>query len=1097
MNLWIITVSARHLSIGQIQHRLSLMVSKRFRRLTLIIFALVTCLSPPIASAAVRESGDDPEPAGPLEFDSRIALYRYLQSGLEDFFDTGDSARIAELEQAARFVAESLEDDFFLRQCRKFRVWQKTLSSVRGQLKIEYAINLSGLSGTSGPSDKFRQRMVELGGRFLEIGDSVAAVNCWQHAARWQTGSEEAERLLARAVTVSRLVGDRDGLSRSFNLVGRIYDQNARFVQAGAYFDSARVIKAELGDDAGVADALSNIASVYLSLGDRGNALRFAGQSLQLRRNLSDSGEIMQTLLTMIPAFARDVPIATAEDWYGEAVRLSGSQSVPQQDARLPYCSAIIAELQGSIDTALSHYSRSLALATKARNSRLALAVLQSQAALESSMGRYFEALAHDVAAQELAVSTHNRAAEATILHNLGSLHQRLGDLDQSIDYYQRALEIRRQMGINIQSAETLSNLAEIYLATGDFGTAEIYVRQAAAIAELTNDRRRLSTTLTRLAQLRQLLGDHSGAMAMLDSATMVESEALTLQRRIDYLCLQAEFSRQARDYAQADSYLSQAFVLLDSCATYTNRQRIEIIDAELAVDRNQWLKAYEVLAAIIARSEKSRGSIPDPQLRTSFQSQSRSIYEEMVRTLYNLRTTGQIAGLDDSLLAYMEKAKSRGLLDVLGGEVAGRNSQALGRTKTDESRLLSQLEKIESSLVDDGDPQSIKRKLAQLSELDHQLSDLRVRSRVEGGAPARIYTPEPIPISKLQSTLRDDRTALLAFLLTPEASYAVRIDRRSVAVEELPDRSRISSAVAEFARLIQLSIKDESLLDNLEQASATLGSWLFPPTLFPPRAYDRVLISADGILNVLPFEALRIDGKYLIEYAAVASVPSLFLAAPAEDTSQSVKHSRLLAISDPQSRSQKRQLPYSAREVDWISEIFGKKQCTILTAAMATKSELLRLQLTDFGIVHIATHSTINYGDPRRSRIWLSSDTASTDSENFLTLAEVDDLKLGADLVVLSLCESGGGNLDIGEGMDGFVKAFMSAGAHNMLVSLWEVEDFTTATFMKTFYQNLNAGYAEALRRAKLEMITSPRLRHRHPYYWSPFKLSLGGRRR
>ena len=75
---------------------------------------------------------------------------------------------------------------------------------------------------------------------------------------------------------------------------------------------------------------------------------------------------------------------------------------------------------------------------------------------------------------------------------------------------------------------------------------------------------------------------------------------------------------------------------------------------------------------------------------------------------------------------------------------------------------------------------------------------------------------------------------------------------------------------------------------------------------------------------------------------------------------------------------------------------------------------------------------------------------------------------------------------------MDGLVKAFMQAGARNMLVSLWEVEDFTTATFMKTFYQNLSLGYAEALRRAKLEMINSPRLRHRHPYYWSPFVLTL-----
>ena len=77
-----------------------------------------------------------------------------------------------------------------------------------------------------------------------------------------------------------------------------------------------------------------------------------------------------------------------------------------------------------------------------------------------------------------------------------------------------------------------------------------------------------------------------------------------------------------------------------------------------------------------------------------------------------------------------------------------------------------------------------------------------------------------------------------------------------------------------------------------------------------------------------------------------------------------------------------------------------------------------------------------------------------------------------------------------MGEGVEGFVRAFIYAGCRNVVVSYWEVEDFASAVFMKTFYQNLSRGYAAALREAKLEMIRSPRLRLRHPYFWAPFVL-------
>ncbi len=1051
---------------------------------------------PGVAADKKRESAN----VDFLEFESRFALYRYLQRGLEEYFDTGDSNRLEELEQAARIVSESFGDDFYLRQCGKFKYWREHYLAKRRQLKVEYSMNQQGLAQVEGSADIYYGQMIELADEFLQLGDSASAVNCLQVAGAMgvgRTSPDNINRQLYRSLAISRAIGDRDGLSRSYNLTGRFHEQRTEFIKAGAYFDSARVIKSELGDLSGIADALNNIASVYLSIGEKANSLRFAQEALQQRRELGDSGQVLQSLLMMIPAFARDVSDSTAQGWLDEASELSRRQAEPQPVERLAYCRGIIAELNGDLDSALSQYSQALVVATKSRNFRLTLAVLQNIAALESSMGRYSEAVDHYAAAQEIATTTRNSAAQATIYHNLGSLHQRLGDLEPASDYYRRALEIRRQLDMRIQSAETLGNLAELYLTTGEFATAEIYIRQAVQVAQLTDDRLRLASTLTRLAHLKQVQGNYIEAMAVLDSAETVESGSQTPQRRIDYLCLRAEFSRQAEELTIAGRYLSDAYRVLDSCATYTNRQRVDIINAELAVDQKRWREAYTILAAVIARSEKLRGSIPDPQLRTSFQGQSRFVYEQMVKTLYNLRKSGELSGVDDSLLAYTEKAKSRGLLDAVNGMDDSYGSPQSTQLRSEEASLLREVERVEQSLADDSDAVSIKRKLSVLAELETRMTDLRLKQSAAIPESARVYTPKPISIRRIQASLPDERTALISYLLTPESSYAILIDQRRFAVEEILGRSQISGWVAEFARLIQVSIKDESLLDSLDAMAEMLGERLLPRKSLSPGDYDQLLISPDGILSVLPFEALHFGGGYLIESSAIASVPSLFLYGTGKDYAKTAKPSRLLAFADPRNNSQLRQLPFSAREVDWISDAFGKANCTILTATQATKSELRQLQLSDFDIVHIATHSTINYSDPRRSKIWLSADTSLVDGGSTLSLAEISELKLAADLVVLSSCESGGGSLDIGEGLDGFAKAFLQAGAGNLVVSLWEVEDFTTATFMKTFYHNLKSGYAAALRKAKLEMITSPRLRHRHPYYWSPFKLIVGRERR
>ncbi len=1030
-----------------------------------------------------------------LEFGTRFDLYRYLQRGLEDYFDTGDSLQLARLWEASVFIRQRYSDDFYVRQCRKFQDWRNRLFANRNQLKSEFT-HWTAPEKESGPLDLRYEELNELAGRFLSFGDSSAASVCWEHAAATAARVSDvvhARRLLGLGLNVSRLVGDRDGLARCYNLMGSLFYREGDMIHAGAYFDSARVLKAELDDISGVSDCLSNIASVYYSIGDKENSLRFAEQALRLRRELNNPALIAQSLLSMIPAFAREVAISSAESWLDEASQLTLSVNASTQPGQLQYCAAVIAELHGNLDSAQALYEQSLELSAGEDNSRLSLAVLQNLAALESALGRYDNAFAHYAAAQKLATATRNQIALATIFHNLGSLHQRLGNPTSAIEYYQRAVTKRQDINLEIQNVETLCNLADLYQSVGDTASATAFVRRAAQDAEQTGDDSQLASVLICRARLEQAQGNHDRAMADLHKIDSLGSNQLSMQRRIDVLCLSAELCRQSGDFANTLIYLARAYAVLDSCSTYSNRQRLDIISASLAMDENEWGKAHRLLSAVIARFERTRGNIPDPQLRSGYQSQSRHVFEMMVRTIANLKEADSTGEYDDSLLFYIERAKSRGTLDAMSGHSPRSRNAQESSLQSRERQLLQEINLLESSLTSERDIASLRRKLDQLERLENSLTDLRLQLSVTGAGANPVYSPRPISIKKLQSTLRDDRTALLTFLLMPAESYAILIEKKSCRVIEIASRSELTSAISNYARLTQLSVKDESLLDSLRAASIALGSMILPSGWFDPESYDKILISADGILSVLPFESLRFHDRFLIEYCSIAMIPSLFLFEGGSGIPQETVEINLLALADPRPDSRQRLLPFSVREVEWIEETIGKQQCTVLTAAAATKKALLDLNLKDFQIIHAATHTSIDYDDPSRSKIWLSADTVSGNLENYVTLDEVEDLRLDADLVVLSSCESGGGSLDVGEGMEGFVKAFMHAGARNILVSLWEVEDFTTAAFMRTFYQNLSSGYSSALRVAKIEMIKSPRVRHRHPYYWSPFVLTIG----
>ncbi|MFC2158190.1 CHAT domain-containing protein, partial [Acidobacteriota bacterium] len=300
-----------------------------------------------------------------------------------------------------------------------------------------------------------------------------------------------------------------------------------------------------------------------------------------------------------------------------------------------------------------------------------------------------------------------------------------------------------------------------------------------------------------------------------------------------------------------------------------------------------------------------------------------------------------------------------------------------------------------------------------------------------------------------------------------------------------------------------------------------TLGEELFQSLVSPGLSSDieNIVICPDEILNYLPFEALVFtkegEKHWLIQDYRITYIPSITSLREILDQESRIKHKRtkdVLAFGDPYlgpneekgeienilknfsfaSSLSLERLKFSGQEVDRIADIFGDRKVTLFKRKDASEENFKQLDLTDYRIIHFATHGLIDDKTPARSAIVLSLESTSKSIEDgFLQMREIFNIDLNSDLVTLSACQTALGQFIRGEGLVGLSRAFFYAGASTTLISLWPVNDQASAQLMERFYTHLHAkrSVSEAIQDTKLELIDSGVLSH--PYYWAAFIVS------
>jgi CHAT domain-containing protein/Tfp pilus assembly protein PilF len=491
---------------------------------------------------------------------------------------------------------------------------------------------------------------------------------------------------------------------------------------------------------------------------------------------------------------------------------------------------------------------------------------------------------------------------------------------------------------------------------------------------------------------------------------------------------------------------------------------------------------------------ESLREEVSSPELRATYLSNWR---EDFSLLLELLRRAGRPA---DELLEVSERAHARTLQELLWEARSRPVGDPPPQLRRQQQQLEERLDALARQQVPEpSNPEERDELRARIDEVVDELKTLEWRMR---STAAGVTDAAPLPLGEIQELLADDE-ALLEFALGEERSFLFVVTSEGISVHpDLPPASSIADMVERMRRALRRP--QRAWLPELWSAGHALYAALLAPAEAELSSVERLVIVPDRELFYLPFETLvlkdpgteapaEMPSHYALQHWQIGYVPAAKVLdrlraghRPAEHTAGTVK---LVAFADSRGGSPMAgasqtsrsaifgPLPASRREIADIAALLPPGESWLRLGSRASATELRQAPLARW--IHFAVHG---FFDPRHPML-----SGLVMAEGELRAREIYDLRLDAELVVLSACETGLGEEVWGEELIGLSRAFFYAGVPTVTVSLWRVEDDSTARLMVAFYRRLiaGAGPVQALAEAKRQLLAEG---VEHPFYWAPF---------
>ena len=806
---------------------------------------------------------------------------------------------------------------------------------------------------------------------------------------------------------------------------------------------------------------------------------------------------------------------------------------------------------RGEIRESEQYFRRSLAIAEKAAPTSLEVPwVITELGKLAADQGDL--ALAEHYFRQGLALEQRyfpQSKYMAQVLGDLADFAEARGDFPTAGRYYRRALTIAKKLDPNsLTESNILSKLAECLLDQGNALTAEKYQERALSV------RRSLDPNGLPAAVSLASLGKIAGVRGDRGQAEQYYRQALTITKRLNSPSYQvaemlsglAEITAQAGDFAKAEELYRRALAIIGKVAPGNVNQLAVTGDLAQVTRRLGRLDAagdlYQQALHGFETEVTRLGGLEED--RSRYRADNTKYYKQYADLLME-------QGKSEKAFEMTEASRARTLLEMLARANvdvhSGANDTVIMRERELRRRMNAAMQRRIRLM-------SAKHTDQNLFDLDRQIEDLRddydrVEAEIRSDSPqySALTQPQPLSPSEMQQLLDPD-TVLLEYSLGEERSFVWIVTDKTLTARELPKRVEVEKIARRLYQSLTARTQSSSSaktgganLASADALSEKLAGDLSQMILSPIAdliAGKRLLIVSDGALQYIPFSALptpETSGVPLIVQHEIVNLPSAsvlaeirqasagrqkptrevaVLADPVFDakdervtgaTSPATSPKAYLARTNQLATRSARDIGFTARGGFYLPRLFYTRDEARAILAVtphrearevldfeANRAAAVSPELAHYRIIHFATHGFLDSKRPELSGLVLSLVTRhGQPQDGFLGLEDIYNMKLAADLVVLSGCQTGLGEEISGEGLIGLTRGFMYAGASRVVASLWSVDDFATSELMTHFYRAMERDKmppAAALRSAQIAI-----WKHKGwhaPYYWAAFQI-------
>ena len=846
-----------------------------------------------------------------------------------------------------------------------------------------------------------------------------------------------------QALTIFQHAGKKNKKGLALTYIGLIYRKLGDYPQALSFYQKALAIQKEIDDKKGQGTTLNNIGLVYSLQGQYKKALEFYQQALMIRKQTNDKDGEANTIGNIGENYSHLGQYDKSLEFYNQALLIAREIGDKIREGDMLNGIGIVYDNTGKHTQSLNIYQQALVLRQQYGSKEEQAETIGNIGLVYSNLGQYAKSLEFHQQALAISQQIGDPEGESISFNSIGGLYYNFGQYSKALSFYQRALAISKKNGDILTQGIALGNIGLAYSSLNKYDQAIKYYQEALAIAKEIGDKSGEATRLNKIGliynkqeQYVKAIEYYQQALAIAKEIGEQTQEAITLNN------IGLVYGKQ-KQYSQTLKLLQEALVIIRGNSNKAEEGTIRNNIGAVYNALNQYVNAEQTLFVAIDILESLRPGLTDNDKVSIFEKQASS---------YRFLQTALIAqNRTKTALEISERGRARAFIELLASKIAENTDEKKQTIKPPTLEQIKQIAKVQKSTL-----------------VEYSVNDLKLY----------IWVVKPTgEIAFKQQDLKLLNKSLPDFV--NQSRQAIGVRSPSIETVLTPDSAETKIRLKQLHQLLIKPIAD----------------------LLPIKESDKVIFIPQSSLFLVPFPALQDEnGKYLIEQHTILTSPSIQVLDLTHQQRKSLGNSRLIASFQKQDAvvvgnptmpkvspkigeppQQLLPLPSAEEEAKAIAPIL-KTQA--ITGDKATKSAILQL-LPKARIIHLATHGLLDDIRGLGSAIALAP---SDKDDGLLTAEEIfDRVKLKAELVVLSACDTGRGRIT-GDGIIGLSRSLISAGTPSVIVSLWSVPDAPTAELMTEFYQNLqeNPDKGVALRNAMLATMKQ----HPDPKNWAAFTL-------